>query len=147
MQGLWYVADLKRHCFEISERISRRRINSSHRARIHQAADTIVDIVNTADVRRMVVPAADEIPVTGCGHGARIMGVVDEKDPAACQFETCILSIVADNTTRSLRNAAHCVQIPRVIAMNYMDGQSEPLQHRECAGRHDITTVQDCLGT
>ncbi len=109
MQGLWYASDLKRHLFEISKRISRWRINSSHRARIHQTADAIPDIFDRADVRRMVVAAADEIPVTGCCHGACVMGVVDKKNAAACQFKTCILSVVADNTTRSLRNAAHCV--------------------------------------
>ena len=31
--------------------------------------------------------------------------------------------------------------------MNYMDGQAESLQHCERAGRHDIPTVQDRLGT
>jgi len=122
-----YVANFKRKLSKVAKRIGRGRINSPHGARIHQTAYAILDILDKTDIGEMVMAAADKIPVTSRGHGTCVMGIVDKKDAAAREFETRILTIIADNAPGSLGNSAHHVQIPCIVPMDYVYRQAKLL--------------------
>ena len=70
----------------------------------------------------VLVPVADQVVVSRCGHSPCIVGIVDDKNTPAVYFQLGVLAVVFDQSTRSLCQPRKVVSITHIVAVNDVHG-------------------------
>jgi len=146
--ALGYLTYLELHGLQVSQQIGCRvAADSPDGARIHQCCGTPLDIGYVFDLNFMAVAAADQVPVTGGGHGARVVRVVHQENALFGQRNTGVHAMVLNDIFRVSRELAQRVKVTRIVPVDQVHLKLVLDKAFKCARRDHVTTMEHCLGT
>ncbi len=143
-------ANLKSHMLEIAQYpcargIDTGRINAGDRARIDQQSMPPLDIGLLDNFGDVAVAAADEIVISGAGHGMAVMGIMRHKNTPPGKFQHGIQAVIDELPGRFCHQLLHGHWVADIVAMHDMQRQAEFDRSAQGLGSDQVAAMDNCL--